>query len=238
MAQLNLLPDVKLEYIRAERRKRMVVGFAFLISATFLAIFIMLLLFVRIGQKQHMHAVDADIDKAVAELKSNPDLDKVLTVQNQLNSLPDLHNKKAISSRMFDYLNKMTPTKATVSDVIVDFDAGTINIKGNADSLSTVNKFADTLKFTEYKVEGENPAQGNAFKEVVLKSFSVSDSGEGKGKVTYELEMKFDPAIFANSAPSNDGKSPVTLTVPDIISTRSATQTPENLFAPQPKEEQ
>lgn len=237
MAQLNLLPDVKLEYIKAERQKRMVLGFAFLISASFLTLFILLLLFVKVGQKQHMHAVDSDIDKAVAELKLNPDLDKILTVQNQLNSLPDLHNKKVISSRTFDYLNKMTPIKATVSDVIIDFDTGTITIKGNADSLSTVNKFADTLKFTEFKVEGETPVSGSAFKDVVLKSFSVTDESSG-GKVSYELEAKFDPAIYANSSPSNSGQSPVSLNVPNIISTRSATQAPDNLFAPQPAEEQ
>lgn len=238
MAQLNLLPDVKLEFIRAEKRKRMVVGFSFLISAVFLAIFIMLLLFVRVGQKQHMSRIDKDIDTAVAELKTNPELDKILTVQNQLSSLPDLHDKKVISSRLFDYLTQMTPTQATISDVTLDFETGTLTIKGNADSLSTVNKFTDTLKFTDFKVASEPPVEGKAFKEVVLKNFSVSDGSSGEAEVSYEIEMKYDPAIFANSAPSTDGKSPVTLTVPNIISTRSATQTPDNLFAPQPKEEE
>lgn len=244
MVQLNLLPDVKMEYIRAERRKRVVIGTSVLVAGGFLVLMILLFLFVRVGQKQHMSAVDKDIDAAVAQLQQNPDLDKVLTIQNQLASLPTLHNDKKITSRTFDYLRQMTPNKATISNVTLDFEANVLNIKGNADSLSTVNKFADTLKFTTYKLEGDAPAEGNAFTNVVLKSFAVGEKGAAAatssgaaGDVTYELEMNFDLNIYTNSSPSTDGKSPVKLTVPNIISTRSATQTPSNLFAPQPETE-
>jgi Tfp pilus assembly protein PilN len=231
MAQLNLLPDVKLEFVKAQRRKRTVMAVSAVVSAALLAIFIALLIFVRFAQKQHMSALDKDIESSLQTLKSNPELDKILTVQNQLASLPGMHNEKTISSRLFDYLTQLTPTKATISEVKLDFDANTLSIKGNADALSTVNKFADTLKFTKYQVSGENAEEGEAFTNVVLKTFSVSGS-EG-GNISYELETKFNVAIFANSSPSTSGVSPVKLNVPNIISTRSATQTPGNeLFVP------
>jgi len=234
MAQLNLLPSVKLEYVKAQSRKRTVIGLCAIVSGVFLAIFILLLLYVRVWQHQYMKAIDSDIDESVATLKQNPQLDEILTVQNQLNSLPDLHNKKNISSRTFDYLNKVTPKEATISDVALDFDAGTLNIKGKADSLKTVNKFADALKFTKFTVEGKEGGPQDAFKDVVLKDFSVTnDSQSGEAIISYEIEMKFDPAIYSNSAPSNEGKSPVVLTVPNIISTRSATQNPDKLFEEQ-----
>ncbi len=237
MIQLNLLPDVKLDFIRAKNRKKNVITISVVISAIFFSIFILLLLFVRVGQKQHMKAVDKDIDSAVATLKKNSELDNILTVQNQLASLPGLHEKKNISSRTFDFLSQVTPTNATISDLVLDFDAGTINIKGNADSLSTVNKFVDTLKFTKFRVAGQDNSEKDAFSEVVLKSFSVENSQSG-GKIAYEIEMKFDPLIYSNSAPSTDGGSPVTFTVPSIISTRSATQSPEGLFQERAGDEQ
>lgn len=237
MSQLNLLPDVKLEYIQAQRKKRLVIAIGAISSAASVAIMILLLLFVHVGQKQHLKALDNDINAAVDTLKQNPDLDKILTVQNQLASLPGLHNDKLISSRTFEYLQKVTPQKATISDVVLDFDTGVLNIKGSSDSLQTINKFADTLKFTEFEVSGDNPIKDKAFSNVVLKTFSVEDptllAGSG---VEYELEMNFNLAIYENSAPNNEGKSPVSFIVPNIISTRSATQAPSSLFAPKPNE--
>jgi Tfp pilus assembly protein PilN len=233
MAQLNLLPDVKLEFIRAQRKKRTVIAIGAIASIASLAIMIFLFTFVHVAQRQHLKALDADINTSIETLKQNPDLDKILTVQNQLNSLPSLHNDKMITSRTFEYLTKVTPKQATISDASLDFDANVLNIKGNADSLRTINKFADTLKFTEFKVEGESPLEGMAFSNVVLKTFSVEDAADDEG-ISYELEMNFDIAIYTNSEPNNEGKSPVTFVVPNIVSTRSATQAPDNLFAPQP----
>lgn len=240
MAQLNLLPDVKLQYVRAQRRKQTVITISVLASAAFLAIFIALLLFVRVGQKQHMSAVDRDIAAAEAQLRETQDLDKILTIQNQLASLPALHDDKQISSRLFDYLNQLTPSEATISDVTLDFETGTLTLTGNADSLRTVNKFVDTLKFTKYTVSGETQEEGEAFSNVVLANFSLSESdpSSGRGETSYEIQANFEPAIFANSTPNTQGRSPVSLTVPKIISTRSATETPKELFVPQPEDEE
>ncbi|HEX5797504.1 MAG TPA: hypothetical protein VFX86_03890 [Candidatus Saccharimonadales bacterium] len=237
MAQLNLLPDVKLQYIKARRQKRLVIGLSTIVSGAFLVIFIALFVYVRFSQKQHINALTRDIDRTTEELKAKPDLDKILTIQSQLNSLPALHDQKSISSRLFDYLAKLTPEKATISDVELDLTQNVLNIKGNADALSTVNKFADTLKFTDFQVAGETPSEGKAFSNVVLKSFSVStEAQQDRGAITYELEFNFEPLIFANIKGLTDEASQdkvVTLKVPNIISTRSETEKPDNLFAPQ-----
>ncbi len=239
MAQLNLLPDVKLHYIRAKRQKRLMIGLSAIISAFFLVIFIALFIYVRFSQKHYVTALTKDIASATEELKQKQDLDKILTIQNQLNSLPELHEHKVISSRLFDYLVQTTPSQATISDVDVDFDANTIVIKGNADALSTVNKFADTLKFTDFQVSGDNPSEGKAFSNVVLQSFAVNSVGsqQGQGDITYELQFSFDPAIFSNvknlAQGDSEGKA-VKLNIPKKITTRSETEKPSNLFVPQP----
>lgn len=241
MAQLNLLPDVKLQYIRAKRQKRLVIGMSAIVSGAFLFIFIAMFVYVRFSQTHYISALTNDINQTTEELKAKPDLDKILTVQNQLNSLPSLHDQKVISSRLFDYLGKMTPTRATISNVDLDLDLHTMNIKGNADSLGTVNKFADTLKFTDFQVVGgDNQSKGKAFSNVVLKSFSVNTAAtQGQGPINYELEFSFDPTIFANIKNLPEGMTEnkaVTLKIPNIISTRSETEKPGSLFAPQPEQ--
>jgi Tfp pilus assembly protein PilN len=238
MIQFNLLPDVKIEFIRTRYRKRMIIMIASAASAVCVLIFIILFLFVRVNQPRHMSDLDRDIKDTVSEIKQIPDIDKILTIQNQLNSLPDLHDKKVISSRLVDYLTKLTPNDATISDVNVDFQANTISIRGNANDLVTVNKFIDTIKFTEFKVNADGGASGKAFSNVVMQSFSVASDSDDEA--SYEIAMTFDPAIFAQFKDIEDGKEQVTLTVPSITSTRSATELPTGagLFEPQPTQEE
>lgn len=217
MIQFNLLPDVKLEYIRTRRMKRMVIGLGVIASAIALAIFISLFVVVNVVQKQHISNLNQDIEDGVAELQAVPDIDKVLTVQNQLNALPALHEQKPASSRVMTYIAQLTPAEASVSDVTVDFTQGTASIQGTATTLQTVNKFADTLKFTTYTTNENQDAQ-NAFSEVVLASFGVNEGG-----TSYELTLKFNPEIFDNTLD-------VKLNTPNIISTRSQTEKPTDLF--------
>ncbi|MBW3569255.1 hypothetical protein KY385_03955 [Candidatus Parcubacteria bacterium] len=261
MIQLNLLPDVKLQYIRARQRKRMVMSVSFIASAFFIAIFLILFMYVRIAQPEHLKNLNNDIVKTNDELKAKQDLSKILTIQNQLNSLPALHEKKVISSRLFDYLTQLTPIQATISDVNVDFSENKLTIKGNADELSTVNKFADTLKFTGYlSNDEEESSRGQcelglfegrksdsspqnpeavvcrAFGEVVLTEFTIAtqEAVTDKKPISYDLTFKFDPKIFANIKPAED-QSAIILEVPKIISTRSITEKPAVLFKPQPE---
>lgn len=235
MIQFNLLPDVKIEFIRTRYRKRLIMAIAGAASAACLLIFVILFLFVRVNQPRHMKDLDRDIQSTVNDIKAIPDIDKILTIQSQLNSLPDLHDKKVVSSRLTDYLTKLTPNEATISDVNVDFDAGTMSIRGNADSLVTVNKFIDTIKFTDYKVNSEGGASGKAFKNVVLQTFAVAS--ESDTETAYEIALVFEPAIFAQVKDVQGGEQ-VSLTVPSITSTRSATEKPSSLFEPQPAESQ
>lgn len=225
MIQFNLLPDVKLEFIKAQRTKHMV--FLVATAVTALAIFIFALLFftVNIVQKKHISNLDKDIQQDTAQLQSVQDLEKVLTVQNQLKALPELHSKKPEASRLYSYLIQLTPSDASISSVVVDFTANTITLSGSADKIETINKFVDTLKFTEYQTtETFKP-----FSNVVLTNFSVaSKDSAGDKNSAYDITLAFNPVIFDSSI---DG----TMQVPKIVSTRSITEKPTDLFEPLPK---
>ncbi|MEI7683123.1 MAG: hypothetical protein WCJ24_02370 [Candidatus Saccharibacteria bacterium] len=217
MIQFNLLPDVKLEYIKASRSKRMVLLVSGGVTAFSLVVFIGLFLAVNVFQPRHINDLNKDITKYTKVLKDTPNLDKILTVQNQLGSLTNLHSQKQISSRLIGYLAQLTPAKVTVSNVTLDYKDNTMRLTGASDNLATVNKFVDTLKFTTYTVDGSATAS-KAFSDVVLGGFSVSDKG-----ASYGITMKFDPTIF-------NGTKQVILVVPKITSTRSETEKPADLF--------
>ena len=229
MIQFNLLPDVKLQYLRATYRKRIIIFVSIVASAAFLLIFVLLFLFVRVNQPRHITNLDKDIGSEVSTLQAIPDLDRILTIQNQLNTLPGLHEEKVFSSRLFEYLAQLTPQTASITNADVDLEAFTISLKGEADTLATVNKFVDTIKFTDYSVEGEESSKGKAFSAVVLQSFSVA--AQGQTGVTYQIDFVYEPTIFADSAKKDEPTAnAVKLNVPKIVTTRSETQKPEGLF--------
>ncbi len=218
MIQLNLLPNVKLEFIKAERLKRTVLSVAGIVAAASLFLLILLFVAVNILQKQHLKNLDNEIKTDSAKLQSTTDIDKVLTIQNQLLSLPNLNAAKPVTSRLFGYLKDLVPQNVTMSTLTIDFGQHTISITGQANNLATVNKFVDTLKFTTYTT-GANSTSKNVFSNVVLSNFGRTDQN-----ATYTITVAFDGAIF-------DTANAVTLKVPKIVTTRSETERPTNLFS-------
>lgn len=223
--QFNLLPDVKIEYIKSQRTKRVVMFIAGIVTAASLFILILLLFFVTVVQGRHLSNLTTDIETDSAKLKEIEDLDKVLTIQNQLHSLPELHDSKPLASKLFSYLEKLTPQTASISRVDLNFDTVALSITGDADALSTVNSFVDTIKFATYTT-ADITEQTPAFSNVVLTSFSRSDTTEVH-PVSYQIDFMFDPVMFDNS-------QTVTLTVPSIVTTRSSLEKPDALFQVQP----
>lgn len=217
MIQFNLLPEVKLDYIRAQRTKRVVVVIASLAAAISVGIMVVLFLLVNILQKNHMNHLTERITKNTNELKAVPDLNKILTIQNQLKSLPAMHDDKAVVSRLYGYISQLTPNDLTISKLTADFSSSTMIIEGEAVSLELVNKFIDTLKFTEYTAQTSNQTD-RAFSNVVM-----SDFARNADTTTYKVDLSFNPVIF-------DSADITVLTVPQIVSTRSETEQPNPLF--------
>lgn len=220
MIQFNLLPDIKIEYIRAQRNKRLVVAVSSLVTVVALAIVIGLSLSVFVFQKEHMANLSDDIAKSTRNLGATNDISKILTVQNQLNSLSGLHDKKQNTTRIFPYIQQLTPTDISISSFTIDFELQTMTVTGaandaSANKLAAINRFVDTLKFTEY-TSGEDSSK--AFSEVVLSSIGRAESG-----ASYTIALKFDPQIFSNT-------ENVALNVPKQITTRSETEKPTSLF--------
>jgi hypothetical protein len=225
MIQFNLLPDVKQEYIKAKRQKHSVIVVSLLVAAVSLFVFILLFLTVRVFQRTHLSNLNDDIKTMTQTLHDTTDLDKILTIQNQLNSLPGLHDQKPVVTRLTSYLSEITPSQVSIGELEADFELETIQIKGTSDSLQSVNKFVDTIKFTTFK-DGEEDSTEPPFKNVVL-----SDFVRNNDETTYTITFSFNPVIF-------DGNHDIKLTVPQITSTRSETEKPIELFKALPEVKQ
>lgn len=229
MIQLNLLPDVKLQYVKAQRQQRLVTTIAVLVSLA--AIVLLLLLLATDGlQKKHLSDLTRDISNGNSQLQNEPQIDKILTVQNQLSSLTGptgLYTTEPAAARLFTYLNEVTPVQISITDFNIDFTQYTATITGTADSLSSVNLYVDTLKTTTY-TSGTNTSALPAFSNVVLSSFGLGSSATDPSQAAnYTITLSYDKNIF-------DITQKINLTVPSTTTTRNTTPQSTDLFKQAP----
>ncbi len=221
MIQFNLLPDIKLEYLKAQRNQRLVIGISVLVTAASIVLAGVLFSLTAL-QKHQINNLHADIQKQSADLTGQKNLNAILTVQNQIQTLNKLHQQEPAVSDLATYLNQTIPVTAGLSNLSIDFGADTITMNGNADSLGTVDQLVDSLKFATYSVsgvKGSNPA----FSNVVLSSFGVSSQG-----TNFTITLSFDPNLFNNT-------ENIKLSVPSKVTTRSELSQPNVLFQQKPK---
>lgn len=224
MIQFNLLPSVKLEYVKARRNKRLTILAAALAGTASLAVLVLLFVSIQIIQKKYSSDLTKDIKKESSKLQGVTELNKILTIQNQLASLTTLHDQKPVTTRLYTYIKQLTPAHVSIATLNIDFEKQTVDITGAADNISLVNKFVDTLKFTTYKAEdkSKNPLSGYAFSGVVLASFGRDDK-----QAPYQVTLKFDPIIFASDS------NPTLIVPPSKVTTRSETEKLDDpLFKP------
>ena len=125
MIQINLLPDIKKEHLKAVRQKKAILSTATISSGVFLAVVVLLALAVFGVQKARIDSLTKSIEEDIAQLKGVQDLDKVLTIQNQLMALPALYEGKPNAGNVFGYISAVTPADVKLSSTQLSFDPAT-----------------------------------------------------------------------------------------------------------------
>lgn len=222
MISLNLLPDVKKEYIKSLKTKRMIIAISFMVSGAFIILTIIAFGYARGGLTFLLNREQGKIDSNIAKLNEKPDLAKILTVQKQLEALPGLHQEKPVTSRLFNFMSQLVPNSIALNSVKVSLEDETIEFSGESKQTDTkdINVFADMLKNAKYKYEANGEKlEGSAFSSVVVEGYNISEE-----KTTFTISLFFDPIIFEYD------RSGIVLEVPSITSTRSETERPKDLF--------
>ena len=218
MTQFNLLPDIKLEYIKAQKLKRLVISVSVLVTAASVLLVGVLFSWTAL-QKAQINSLSADIQKQGSIISGQTNLNEILTIQNQIDTLTKLHEQEPAAANLSSYLNQIIPVNANLNNLSIDFTQNSLVLTGSANSLATVNQLIDSLKFATYTVNGSSTVK-NAFSNVVLSSFGVSTQS-----TTFTINLNFDPTLFDNT-------HTVTLTVPSKVTTRSQLDQPTVLFKP------
>jgi hypothetical protein len=228
MIQLNLLPEVKLEYIKAQRMRRVVTAVSIIVGSVAIVILVLLLGF-GIAQRKHISNINNDVSSETNTLENKPGIDQELTVQSQLTSINSLHAQEPATARLFNsYLDEITPEPVSLNDFSVDYSLKTITLTGSADSLATINQYVDTLKYTTFTTGNAKASAGDAFNDVVLSNFGYDSQATNKAQAaSFTITLGYNQSIF-------DITQNVSLSVPAITVTRAQVAQPGDLFKTAP----
>lgn len=224
MITLNLLPDIKKEYLKAKRTKQFITMIAFGVGAAAVAATALMAIYVLGVQRLQINSSQGSIDESVRVLNESEDLAKIVTIQNQLTALPAIEDTTVAASRLFGYVSTITPNEITLTQLRIDFENSGVELRGNGESFKAVNTFVDTLKNATFTY-ADATGSSLAFSSVVLDTITADD------EAGFEIIFLYNPQIFD---PNIEG---VKLSVPNITSTRSQTEKPKSLFDTQETEQ-
>lgn len=225
MIQLNLLPDLKKDFIKAQKNKGLVISVSILVTLGTIGLSVLLFVYVTFVQQIQVNLLTDGIKEKASSLAKIPDVNKYLTIQNQLVSIGSLHDTKGVYSRLLSFFNVLNPSPPNNINLtgaqLVTIDK-TVMFNGTTASFESLNVFVDTLKNAQvsYKVSGE----GEAIKESMFEQVFVQNSGLGRLNdqtvVSFTIRAVYRESVF--DARNTD----IAAEVPNITTTPSATQAP------------
>lgn len=201
MININLLPDVKLQFLKTQRTKYRFISIAIVSSVVALALVILMVVYVKGVQRLQLNKARGSVQTNQNKLTSDKDAIKVTTIQNQLASLTSLTDKKPIMSRTFGYLQSIAASNIGLSSVNVDPSASTITITGSTSSYKTANAFADVLKHAKlsYKDSNAQTQSATPFTNVVFANLGSDSSASGDSSVSFSVSFTYDSNLFSDS---------------------------------------
>ena len=234
MIQFNLLPDVKVDYLKTKRISRLIMVGAIILAAV--VVFATGSLYFQSSRQagklveltDEANDIFRNIEStAILALSqggdntsTSSDINELLTIQSQLSALTDLHEQKVAVYRFQEYFEKIIPDGIIIDSIGFDFDGHEFSISGEAEavagksSLANANKLIDTFRFTEYTLGDDASTKQLPF----VASASNLSLQEGGGAI-FTITGTFDPAIFDPQINN------IVMTVPDIDSTHGDVET-------------
>lgn len=233
MIEINLVPDVKQELIKAQRARAAVITVTILIGAISIAIVLLLAVYVFTVQGLRSTNYDGEISKYNKQFSSVDDLSKILTIQNQLSKLSSLNDNKHITSRVFDMLNVIippSPNNITISTLTVKTSENLVTIEGQAsNSYAALDVFRKTL--TNAKVNFKNGDNSNQKPVDLASNISISNASYGQD-ATGEKVLRFTLAFnYAEELLALSSKDATVTVTGEDNATDSYQGIPKKIFA-------
>ena len=202
MIEINLVPDVKQELIKAQRIRAAVISVAIVVSIVSIAVVAVLGVYVFGVQTVRQNLADDAIKKGYEKLQGSEDLSKILTIQNQLTKISALNDAKSINSRVYDVLANIippSPNVVTISELTIDNANTSIIIQGQAvNSYQALEVFKKTVAGTTIEFgEGEKPDVLAIASDISTTDVNYGEDSSNTKVLRFTLRFTYPAELFA-----------------------------------------
>lgn len=204
MIEINLIPDVKQELLRAQRTRSAVVSISIITGIVALSIVALLVIYVFLVQGGRNLLLDNQIKGKNDELSKIEDVSKILTIQNQLQKIAELNETKKLDSRVFDMLQAVVPPgQVQIASLRLDAETTSISIQGRARTYDNVEVFKKTLEgaVVTYTTDDQDQSDQLA-KDISLSNVSYGEDEAGQRVVQFALSFTYAESLFAAKYPT------------------------------------
>lgn len=230
MIQINLLPDVKQEYLRARRTRNFAISASIIVGLAAGAVVVLLALMLGAQAAREVIA-DNSIESEYEKMSQVENLSELVTLQNQLNLISSQHENKSVDSRLFSFLqvvNPKSPNNVQFSSVTLNPEETQLTLEGVTEGgYPAVEALTKTIMNTDLEyVSGQERSSEPVASKVSIAGTSFGEDSSGKRVLRFEVVVDFHDQLFVNSAKS------VKIAGPDrrIDVTDSRIGVPDSLF--------
>ena len=239
MIEINLLPNVKRELLKTRAMRNRVISISFLVGgASIVAVVVLALV---LGSQIAGEAVQNGVIKDRNDkLMAVEDLNKVVTIQNQLTKINEQHSRKKINSRIFDVVtavNPVAPNNVSFSDIKVNPGSKTITLEGSAvNGYSALETLKKTILNTKVQTtDGDKSSEVSLTKEIKDGDTSFGENSEGKKVLQFSFSFEYAEELLA---PANNGTVSVLTPTGKVDVTDSRQGIPDSLFKSNSKKQE
>ncbi len=214
--QINLLPDVKINLLKARMQRNMMISVSILITVVCgVVMFILTSTLTTLAVVKTV--ADGNIEnykKKIVKEQKNGELNEYMTIQNQLDQISQIKKTQERMSLIFDYLTKLNPTgnnSMTVTALHVNglvpsnssssSDTGTISFQGKTSGYAALNVIKLTMEKAKihYHLLGSDEEHvEQMFNEVKISGANMAADYSGKGtNLSFTIDLKYNPIILA-----------------------------------------
>lgn len=231
MIQINLVPDIKQEMLRAQRMRNLTISFSILVGIV--AVSAVAALGLVLGAQAVTEAVTAgQINSEYKKLASTKDIDNTLTIQNQLDTISGINDKRTVDSRLLDVLaaiNPAAPNDVKLSKVTLDPTQSTLTLEGSAvGGYTATDTFRKTILNTIVTArQTDQDVSVPLTNDVVLQNTSYGQDASGAKVVRFTVVFTYPAGLFDNTMSNVKVVTPTS----KIDVTDSKTRVPDSLFS-------
>jgi len=205
MIEINLIPDVKQELLKAERARAMVISGAIIACIVAGGVVALLAIYIYGVQFGRNIIVDNSIKNGSEKLAKVEDLSKMITIQNQIKNIETLNDTKSINSRLFDVLSAVippAPNEVRVSTLSVNTEESTIKLEGQTNAYDSMEVFKKTIDSSViiYNQDGTEQ-QVKLASDISTTDISYGENPDGLKVLRFTLSFKYPEELFSAKIP-------------------------------------